>query len=120
MISLISLGRLSMVKNKPVRMLCTYRIKDGKESEFLRLLEKHWPTLRSVGLATNDPAEVLRGSDKQGKTVFIEMFSWKDATAPDVAHQTPEVMSVWEPMGALADDMNFWAVESVPMSFAKT
>src|SRR5215216_1043507 len=108
-----------MEKSKPVRMLCTYRTKDGKESDFLRLLEKHWPTLRSVGLATDDPAQVFRSKDKAGKTVFIEMFSWKDATSPNVAHQTPEVMSIWEPMGALTDEMNFWAIETVAMQFAK-
>jgi hypothetical protein len=108
-----------MDKSKPVRMLCTYRVREGKEADFLRLLEKHWPTLRSVGLATGDPAQVFRGRDKAGKTVFVEMFSWKDAAAPDVAHQTPEVMSVWEPMGALADEMNFWPVESVAMNFAQ-
>ena len=108
-----------MEKSKPVRMLCTYRVKDGKEADFLRLLEKHWPTLRSVGLATDERAQVFRAQDKAGKTIFIEMFSWKDAAAPEVAHQTPEVMSVWEPMGSLADEMNFWAIEAVAVDFAK-
>ena len=108
-----------MEKAKPVRMLCTYRIKDGKESEFLRLLERHWPTLHNLGLATDDRAQVFRTKDKAGKSVFIETFSWKDAASPDIAHQTPEVMSVWEPMGALADEMNFWAIETVMMHFAK-
>ena len=106
-----------MSRSNPVRMLCTYRVKDGKEADFLPLLEKHWPTLRGAGLATDEPAQVLKSKDKSGKTVFIEMFSWKDAGAPDVAHQTPEVMSVWEPMGALADEMNFWPVEAVALSF---
>jgi quinol monooxygenase YgiN len=101
-------------------MLCIYRIKDGKEEDFLRLLEKHWPTLQSVGLVTPEPAQVLRAADKGGKIVFVETFAWKDAKAPNVAHQTPEVMAVWEPMGALADEMNFLAVEPVVMSFAKT
>ena len=108
-----------MGNSQPVRMLCTYRVKDGKESDFLRLLERHWPTLRRVGLATDDPAQVFRSKDKTGRTVFVEMFSWKDAASPDVAHQTPEVMSVWEPMGALADEMNFWPVETVAMQFAE-
>jgi hypothetical protein len=108
-----------MDESKPIKMCCTYRVKDGKEKEFLQLLEKHWPTLHSVGLATDDPAQVLRGTNKMGKTIFIEMFSWKDSGAPDVAHQTPEVMSVWEPMGALADEMNFWQVEAAAMNFAQ-
>ena len=108
-----------MEKSKPVRMLCTYRVKDGKEADFLRLLERHWPTLREVGLATDDRAQVFRTKNKAGKTIFVEMFSWRDAAAPDVAHQTPEVMSVWEPMGALADEMNFWAIEAVAVDFGK-
>jgi quinol monooxygenase YgiN len=108
-----------MAKSKPLKVLCTYRIKNGKDADFLQLLEKHWPTLYNAGLATGDPAQVLQGQDKTGRTVFIEMFSWKDASAPDVAHQTPEVMAVWEPMGALAEEMNFWAVETVSMGFAK-
>jgi len=35
------------------------------------------------------------------------------------AHQTPEVMSVWEPMGALTDEMNFWPIEDVAITFAQ-
>jgi quinol monooxygenase YgiN len=105
---------------KPVSMLCIYRIKDGKEADFLRLLEKHWPTLNGVGLVTPDPAQVLRAADKDGKIVFVETFAWRDAAAPSVAHQTPEVMAVWEPMGALVDEMSFLQVNSVAMNFAKT
>ena len=108
-----------MEKSNPVRMLCTYRIKDGKEAGFLSLLAKHWPTLHSVGLATDDAARVLRAKEKSGKTVFIEMFSWRNAEAPGIAHQTPEVMSVWEPMGALTDEMNFWPIEDVAINFAE-
>ena len=108
-----------MEKSQPVPMLCTYRIKDGREADFLQHLEKHWPTLHDVGLATDDPAQVFRSKDKGGKTIFVEMFAWRDAAAPNVAHQTPEVMSIWEPMGALSDEMNFWAIEPVTMHFAK-
>ena len=107
-----------MDSSKPVRMLCTYRVKDGKEGDFLALLEKHWPTLRNADLATDDPAQVFRISTKRGKTVFVEMFSWKDAAAPEIAHQTPEVMSVWEPMLALADRRIFLPVDTVTMNFA--
>src|ERR1051325_12111270 len=104
-----------MEKSKPVRMLCTYRVKEGKEADFLGLLERHWPTLRGLGLATDEAARVLRCREQSGRVVFVESFSWKDEGAPEVAHQTPEVMAVWEPMGAMADEMNFWEVEPVAM-----
>lgn len=105
--------------SKPVKMLCTYRVKEGQEAAFLQLLERHWQTLYNVGLATEDPAQVFRGQDKAQKTVFIETFAWKDEASPNVAHQTPEVMSIWEPMGAMTDEMSFLAIEAVAMNFAK-
>src|SRR5262249_8547042 len=108
-----------MEEAKPLDVLCTYAIKPGKEPDFLKLLEKHWPTLRRLGLATDAPARVLQGKNKTGDSVFVEMFSWKDSNAPQVAHQTPEVMAVWEPMGALTTDMKFWHVEPVAMNFAQ-
>ena len=108
-----------METTKPVRMLCTYRVKDGKEADFLQLLARHWPTLHGLGLATDDPAQVFRCRDKSGRTILVELFSWKDAAAPEVAHQTPEVMAVWEPMGALTEGMDFWAIEAVALDFAK-
>lgn len=112
------LREVVMDSSKPVRMLCTYRVRDGKEGDFLALLEKHWPTLRNFDLATDDPVQVFRSRTKTGKTVFVEMFSWKDAAAPDIAHQTPEVMLVWEPMLALADRKIFLPVEAVTMNLA--
>ena len=30
--------------------ICTYRVKKGKEDEFLGLLRRHWPALRDGGL----------------------------------------------------------------------
>lgn len=106
-----------MAKPQPVH--CTYRIKPGKEDEFLGLLEKHWPTLSKAGLATNEPALVLRAKDRRNdKTIFYETFSWTDENAPRVAHETPAIMQVWEPMGALCDDMEFNPYEPVKMGYA--
>jgi len=104
--------------SKPLANHCTYRIKPGKEDEFLGLLEKHWPTLRKAGLATSEPAQVLRAKTRDGKTVFYELFSWTDENGPRIAHETPAIMQVWEPMGALCDDMEFNSYEPVKMSFA--
>ena len=43
--------------------------------------------------------------------MYIEIFSWKSPEAPQVAHQTPEVMAVWEPMGAICEHMDFPSFE---------
>ncbi|MGH9390349.1 MAG: hypothetical protein ACRD1Z_12100, partial [Vicinamibacteria bacterium] len=89
--------------SKPVPVLCIYRVQQAKEKEFESLLEKHWPTLRDVGLVSETPARWYRGNARDGKRRFVEIFEWKDGEAAGVAHQSPRVMSIWEPMGALAD-----------------
>ena len=91
----------------PQTNVCIYRVKNGKESEFVKLLERHWPTLHKAGLATSEPANWYRTADRKQRVVFVEVFTWVNAGAPDTAHQTPAVMQVWEPMGALCEDMEF-------------
>jgi len=110
---------------KPEIVICTYRIKRGHDARFLRLLSRHWPTLRSKGLVTGRPSLVYRGKDESGKSFFIEIFTWKTGKAAGDAHHTPEVMRVWEAMGVHMEErlrrpaMEFPHVEAVEMSFAK-
>ena len=105
-----------MENNKPVPVLCIYRIKDGKEREFRALLDRHYPTLTKLGLASPKPPQIWRSVTREGKLVFIELYEWKNAESVNLAHQTPELMQVWEPMGALADGMEFLNVESLPQA----
>ena len=109
-----------MPDSKPVHVHCTYRVKPGKEAEFLVYLEKHWPTLQKAGLSTDDPPTILRCITREKKTVFVELMTWKDETSPRIAHETPAVMQVWEPMGALCEDMEFNDYEPVAMNFARS
>ncbi len=97
----------------PIETLCRYHVKPGMEQEFAGLLANHWQTLHTAGLATDEPARVLRAQDQAGNVAFIEMFSWKTDDAIKTAHETPAIMQLWEPMGALCEDMEFWHVEAV-------
>ncbi len=90
--------------SKPVTVLCTYRVVPGKEADFEGLLSKHYPALRGADLATENEPRIFRGTDGTGGTVFYELFEWRDAEAPNVAHQSPAVMAVWEPMGELCEE----------------
>src|SRR4051812_45224569 len=103
-----------MAKSAPVLTLVTYQPKKGKEAELLALVRKHWPTLQKVGLVTPEPARIWRATDKlKGTVSFVELFSWRDGEASGVAHQTPEVMAVWEPMGAVMEEMSIEQLEAV-------
>ena len=93
--------------SEPVSTLVTYWPKKGKESDLEELVQLHAPALRASGLITSEPVRVWAASDKRtGGTYFIESFEWKDDEASAIAHQTPEVMAVWEPMGAVLEDMS--------------
>lgn len=90
--------------------ICTYRVKDGARDDFLKLLESHWPTLHANGLATDTPAMIFEaqvGGDNmhnESGITFVEIFSWSRSDGPQLAHAMPEVMAIWEPMGALVEE----------------
>ena len=99
---------------KPVLTHVTYRPKKGKEKELFALVKKHWPTLRRTGLVTAKAATVYRAHDKRsGAAYFIEIFSWRDEQASGIAHQTPAVMAIWEPMGPIMEGLEIAALEPV-------
>lgn len=96
----------------PVTNIVTYVPKAGKEEELLALVKKHEPALRQVGLVTSEPFRVWKAFDIRKKRVqFIEYFVWKDGRSSDVAHQTPEIMAVWEPMGPVLEELTICEVE---------
>jgi hypothetical protein len=89
--------------------LVVYKVKEGKDAEFSALLKAHWPALAGAGLVTDEPAKIWRGKNIRSAstgTSWVEMFSWKDESSPQVAHQLPEVMKIWEPMTPLLEGMD--------------
>ena len=100
--------------SEPITMLVRYHPKAGRERELLALVQKHWPELNRLGLVSRQPPQIWRAVDKRsGQVHFVEIFQWKDAQAPDVAHQTPEVMAVWEPMGQVLEKLELSQLEPI-------
>jgi hypothetical protein len=97
----------------PVHRLVIYHPKAGQLAALEAIVSRHGDVLRRVGLITDDPVRVYRGTDlrKPGGTFLVEQFLWRDGSASDVAHQTPEVMAVWETMGPHLDDMTLITLE---------
>jgi hypothetical protein len=95
----------------PVDVLCIYRVKKGKEAAFKKLLKRHGPTLKAAGLSGKAPKIWRASSERQPGIIFIELMQWKDQHSSAAAHQSPEVMAVWEPMGNFADGMEFLQIE---------
>lgn len=96
----------------PVTNIVTYVPKKGKEAELLALVKQHESALRKVGLVTSEPFRVWKAYDiRKQREQYIEHFVWKDGKSSDVAHQTPEVMAVWEPMGPVLEELTICEVE---------
>src|SRR5262245_38110221 len=83
--------------------LCTYRVKQNQEQEFLSLLRNHCPTLHQVGLVTDEPSLMFPGNAECGKSFFVEILHWKSKDGPQLAEQMPEVLAIWEKMGKLVE-----------------
>ncbi len=89
---------------KPMLMFQVYRPKAGQEEALFELVKKHWPAVKQAGLATETLPLVYRALDRHTKRpFFVEIMEWRDAEAPGVAHQMPEVMAIWEPMGPMIE-----------------
>jgi hypothetical protein len=107
-------GKARANPQAPVTNIVTYIPKQGKEAELLELVKKHEPALRKVGLVTSEPFRLWKAYDiRKQREQFIEYFVWKDGTASDIAHQTPEIMAVWEPMGPVLEELTICEVEQL-------
>ena len=91
-----------MAKANDSIVVCTYRVKAGREQEFVALLKRHWPTLMKLGLVQDQPRMALKGRDTDSTSCFVEVFAWKEGGF-QLAHQHPEVLALWEPMEQMCE-----------------
>ncbi len=94
-----------MNASTPQTVIAIYRVRADREDDFFGLLRKHHPSLHRLGLVTDDRPIVYRGREEEGGgPIVFEIFSWKDANAPNAAHRLPEVMKIWEAMGTMVEE----------------
>jgi len=88
--------------SSPETVHVTFHVRAGREKDLERVLERHWPTLRRLGLALETPHLVLRApDDAPDKTKLIEILRWRDHDAPD--NVPPEVQRIWDEMKPLVE-----------------
>ena len=101
-----------------VPVLVAYYPKPETSDQLLPLILRHWPVLSSLGLVSETRPQVWRAVDKRsGEAYIVVLFEWRDGSASDTAHQLPEVMAIWEPMGAFLSDMRITRLERVPLGY---
>ena len=85
----------------------SYKPKQGQDAALLELVKRHLPTLRELGLATEQSNYVAKSADGR----IIEVFEWSSANAVNAAHQHPAISEIWEKMALVAD---FLPMNSLP------
>ena len=96
-----------------VRTHVVYRPKPGKAAELHALVMKHGPALQATGLITGGMPQVFKARNiRTQQEFFVEMFSWRDEQASGLAHQTPEIMAVWEPMTPLLEGLEISVLDA--------
>ncbi len=72
--------------------IAAFRAKPGKEEELLRVIADRLPLLRRLGYCTEREPILMRSRDG----VLIQASEWTDDEAIEKAHQTPEVLEMWQ------------------------
>lgn len=84
------MGRISVAAFKP---------KAGKEADVLKVIASRLPLLRKLKLATDREPILMRS--RAG--VIIQISEWVDDAAIERAHQTPDVLKMWDEFAACCD-----------------
>lgn len=76
-------------------------------------------------MAADVASTIYQGTEGEKKPIFVELLNWKDARGAERAHELPDVMAVWEPMGKLCEaregrpPMEFPIVEPIEVRFER-
>lgn len=93
-----------MTETALLTAVATYRVRADRLEDFFEVLRRHHPALLELGLATDEPPIVYRGKEQDGGPIVFEIFTWANERAPQIAHETPQVLQLWEPMGDMCEE----------------
>jgi hypothetical protein len=80
-------------------VMVTYHVQAGKEPEFQALLAHAWDVYRGEHLVYAQPHIIVRDTDENDKTKFVEIFTW--IKAPD--HPPKSILAVWKQEQSLCE-----------------
>lgn len=78
----------------------TFRVRAESEQAFRALLARHWPTLRTLGLVTEEASQIYRSTESP--PTYVEIFTWVDG-GYEAAHEHPDVLAIWGPMESMVE-----------------
>lgn len=95
-------------------VIAAFRAHEGKEDQLLQVLEERMPLMRRLGLATERQRVTMRSRDG----TIIDVSEWTSAEAICKAHETPEVLELWQKFDACCDYVKLDSLSEVGEDFA--
>jgi hypothetical protein len=84
----------------PETVMVTYHAKAGSEAALANAIAKQWTAANRLKLVLENTHTLVRG-DEQGKTYFVEIFTWRDANIPDAPPAA--IQNIWAEMSQLVE-----------------
>ena len=88
----------------PETVVATFHVVAGKETDFEQVLAREWETYTKEKLVFDQPHMILRGKEDDGKTYFVDIFTWVSHSTSDNPPAT--VQAIWGSMGPLIEARN--------------
>ena len=116
LIAVLLAGAAWCAAAEPETVVVTFHAKPGSEAELQRVIERHWATATRLNLVADSPHVTLKG-EEDGKSYFVEIFTWRDGSIPDSA--PAEIQAIWKQMNDLVESrggqpgLNFRAVSVI-------
>ena len=85
-------------------VLVIYHVKSGKEAEFQNTLSQAWEIYRKDNLVFAKLHVIVRDSEDNGKTRFVEIFTWVSHSTPE--HAPDSVKAIWNQEQSLCEARN--------------
>lgn len=95
-------------------VIAAFKPKDGMEEELLRVIADRLPLLRRLGLATDRANITMRSADG----MILDVSEWTDDDAIARAHETAEVLELWQRFEACCQYVKLDTLEEIHHEFA--
>ncbi len=85
---------------EPETVVATFHAKAGTEAALAKVIADHFAVARRLNLVLAEPHVTVRMTEGD-ETAFVDIFTWRDASAPDSA--PPAIQTIWAEMAKLTE-----------------
>jgi hypothetical protein len=84
----------------PETVMVTYQVIPGREAALKAVIARHWETARKLHLIKSPLHLIVQRNDSKNPYI-VEVFTWRDGSAPDQAPQA--IQELWMQMHELVE-----------------